>query len=168
MTTTIGKEMPTQLLLCKGAFDPSISIFDLTGMGNNKPRSAVWTSSLLLEEEGAESAWTQWCSFEMPQWLAGVRKYIIKPKDDVKILEINGEEDLDGVPLVRSPFAGISPNILDFSRIVELGFSAIHLTEEGARVLHWGSTKFMVNFNPWDVESSVWLRPDCFASVREI
>ena len=161
--------MSQQLLTLKkekGEFDQDISEFLLSGQYTNKPSSAIWTSSLVGKDE---SAWTRWWSYEMPEWLENIRKYILVPKQNLRILEISCEEDLAGLPKTEpARTIGIGPMVLDFQRIHSLGFSGIHLTEDGASTLHFGSVKYDIDFNAWDMESTVWLEPNCFESVKEI
>lgn len=169
MKEILGKDMSQQLITLKkrkGEFNQNISEFSLSGQYTNKPSLAFWTSSLIGENE---SAWTRWCSYEMPEWLDDVRKYILIPKRDLRILEISCEEDLAGLPKTEPVRTiGIGTMVLDFQRIHSLGFSGIHLTEDGASTLHFGSVKYDIDFNAWDMESTVWLEPNCFESVKEL
>jgi hypothetical protein len=149
----IVNELPMQLLVLKkdkGEFDSKKIEFNLKPFWNNKPSMAIWTSSQIKK---GSSAWTQWCSREMPDWIEGVRKYLIKPNNGVKVLEISSKEDLEGVPQIN--------HLLNFWKIKKMGISAVHLTTEGARELHWGS------FNSWDIESTVWLTVE-FRVLKEI
>lgn len=167
MKEILGKDMSQQLITLKkrkGEFDQNISEFSLVGQSRNKPSLAIWTSSLIRENE---SAWTRWCSCEMPEWIENVRKYILIPKQDLRILEISCEEDLAGLPKTNPVFS-IGMMVLDFEKIHDLGFSGIHLTEEGAVALHFGSRKYDLDFNSWDMESTVWLESNCFKSVKEL
>ena len=169
MKEILGKNMSRQLMTIKkkkGMFDQNISEFSLIGKWTNKPMLAVWTSSLIKKNE---SAWTRWCFGEMPEWIEDVRKYVLIPRQDLHILEISCEDDLAGLPRTE-PVAsiGMCPMVLDFKKIHALGFSGIHLTEDGAATLHFGSAKYGLDFNTWDMESTVWLEPKCFESVERI
>lgn len=169
MKEILGKNMRQQLITLKkrkGEFDQKISEFSLSGKYTNKPNSAIWTSSLIGK---TDSAWTRWCSGEMPEWIEDVRKYVLIPRQNLHVLEISCEEDLAGLPKTEpARTIGIGPMVLDFQKIHSLGFSGIHLTEDGASTLHFGSVEYGLDFNAWDVESTVWLEPNCFESVERI
>lgn len=149
-----------QALIHDEDFNPDNCQFDLASHFNGKPKKALWTSAYLNLEEISD--WYLWCraeEFELRGCL-----YLIEPKENIKLLELNSIEDLVELPTVRL----FNQVILDFNLIAKRGYSGIHLT---------GGLLFDIRRNmirrpsilvdsvaeslySWDCESTVWFNTD--------
>lgn len=128
----------------------------------NKPKKALWGSPV-----DAEFGWKDWCENE--EWWPKHHKYKeIEDyfsesfkwtlKEGSKILTINKVEDLND--LYRAGL--MRPNkwgsiVLDFYRILDLGYSAVELTD--GYIGHMFVNRLEESFNSWDCESIVVLDP---------
>jgi len=127
---------------------------------NNKPFGHVfWTSTL----KDKQSAWLQWCSYEMPQWI-GEQVAIIRPGG--KVFHIRGINDYYEL-YEKYPFKDNSSDLaryfeekrnLDWAQIAK-DWDGIHMTEEGV----YGTREFTYG---WDVESTAWLNPTVLTIER--
>ena len=110
-------ENKLQALIYDKDFDLKKCQFDLTPHFNGKPKKALWTSSYIDEE--SISSWYIWCcmeDFELKNCL-----YLIEPKSEIKVLELNNAEDLLDLPTVRV----FNQVTLDFERIIKEGLWSI-------------------------------------------
>ena len=149
-------ENKLQALIHDKDFDLKKCQFDLTPHFNGKPKKALWTSTYIDKE--SISSWYLWCcmeDFELKDCL-----YLIEPKSNIKVVELNDVEDLLDLPTVRV----FNQVTLDFERIAKRGYFGIHLTKEGfwsikdLSIYHLNSV--VSSFWGWDCESTVWFNTD--------
>ena len=137
--------------------DPSKIVTNLDEV-INKPKKALWGSPI-----DAEFGWRDWCEGE-DWWPGGEPDYFDKSfkwtlKEGSKILTINKVEDLDDIyraGLMRPNKYGFIA--LDFYRILDVGYSAVELTD--GHIGHMFVNRLEDSFNSWDCESIVVLDPD--------
>lgn len=120
--------------------------------GLNKPNGGFWTSSL----KGASSAWLNWCSAEMPEWV-GPRAVILTPLPQVtNIFHLDNQTGLDflsGIfPWVEGQkkfkFMSDGEKLIDWERVFQT-YDAVHISADMAR------TRVLES---WQVESTLWAR----------
>lgn len=145
-----------QALIHDKDFNSDNCQFNLTSHFNGKPKKALWTSTYLNPEEISD--WYLWCKeeeFELRDCL-----YLIKPKENIKVLELNSIEDLVKLPTVRL----FNQVILDFNLIAKRGYYGIHLTRYGLSNIRGLSINYpnsvISSFWSWDCESTVWFNTD--------
>ena len=63
-------------------------------MGFNKPNFGFWGCQYT---EGQETAWEQWCSTEMPEWLENKEKFDFTLAENARVLTIDSLEDMKAV-----------------------------------------------------------------------
>ena len=79
-----------------------------------------------------------------------MRKFLLYPKENARVFEVNGREDADRLPWKDVVWEDVGFfRVIDFEALAK-EYDGLHLTEEGNCRLH------MSEFNPWDVESTVW------------
>ena len=115
----------------------------------NKPSGGLWGSSI-----SSDHNWEWFCESEgfRINKLSNCFKYRITGK----IYEINSYQDLCDVPVkLNHPY--IEELFIDFEKLRDLGYSAIHLTWEGQRDTRWSTGMSLYG---WDVECSLLLNPN--------
>lgn len=121
-----------------------------------KPYGGLWTSTYTPEAEH-ETDWLRWCSTE--GYYAGRVKFMLFPKDDLNILEVDTMDDLR--PIVeRYPeeekYAFLPrSHAIDFEAIADDGYDGIRLTKQGQV-----NTRMTPADEPdlygWDAECTLW------------
>jgi hypothetical protein len=170
-------------LIFKENFDPSKADFDLSASVVNKPNMALWTSTLISKKS---SAWDKWCKDNWyPRCKGKPEKYILRPKDNLKIVEIDNDDDFKDLPTISlldylykdsDKAFDEKDSILNFSRMIDFeklandGHDGIHLTERGATIYHtnYNSDEYTMNFNSWDAESTVWFNANWIDSIVKL
>jgi hypothetical protein len=130
-----------------------------------KPKYGLWTSS--WRQVSQDSGWIEWCrgsdftEVEKGYW------FLLTPREDVKLYEINTYADLER--LVREygyetrmyqklreamPHDVSNYLALDFERLAR-EYDGVHLTERGNARLH---LSYPLDLNSWDSESTLWFR----------
>ena len=124
----------------------------------NKPTGGFWTSTVLgtrkYDIDGnlyhiPYSDWMDWCIAE--RFKIGDKIFVIHPKDNLKVYDINTENDLLNVPIVN----GISDNCIDYKLLWQEGYDGVHISQYIAMALHLHSFNKLM-FNSWDSESTCW------------
>lgn len=151
----------------------------------NKPKSAFWTSTARpyceWMEDGSERYYRDRITSEWHDWTlrenfgVGYYGYLIRVKESAKIYDIRSRDDLDALPkeVDGNPIFPLyffkdekdekPSGPIDFKKVAEMGYDAIHLHEKAAYELHQGI------MNSWDVESTVWLTGSkAFESVEPL
>lgn len=128
-----------------------------------KPLGGFWTSTY----DGGTSAWVDWCESEDFGDVERCNWFVLKPKSEARIYEIDAVEDLKYLA-VNYPDAQMPAHFntaltaLDFQRIAQ-EYDAIHLTERG----QWATRFSNPGLYGWDCESTLWFRW-CFTSVERV
>lgn len=161
--------LPKQLWMCPGPEDgepelePKPEEFDPVDGEKHlriKPVGGMWTSSFTPDDE-YDSDWIRWCSHE--GFLSGRHAWRLVPENDLRIIEVDGMEDLWAVvqrfrddsygPEYPS---GIQDHALDFRFMAE-EFDAMRLTAEGQKKTRLTGSK-EPDLYGWDSECTLWLR----------
>lgn len=159
----VGGARPEILRLVPAYHDPSWEHM-------NKPGAGLWTSSLV----DGFSDWVRWSREQRYGDPDHETWWKLVPRYDARLLEFDTVEDLESALAVfgevteRYRDRGVfdSP-VLRYDTIIAAGYDGVHLTENGSRVLHWGTLSSPIAFNAWDVESTVWFHW-AFAKVRRL
>lgn len=130
-------------------------------LGINKPGGHVfWTSTL----KDKQSAWLEWCSYEMPEWI-GNQAAIIRPggkvfhiKDMTSYEYLYSEFPLKEDPYGSHTFMGRNQRNLDWPAVAK-EWDGIHMTEDAV----WSTRDFTYG---WDMESTAWLNPTVLTIER--
>lgn len=169
--------MENQLYICRhGEFDISKFIFDLTtNYANAKPRKAFWTSSIYYDENRkARSSWLDYLESDdgvgLEDFITDYR-YIIIPKKDAKILDVNTPSDFVNV---------FGSGEMDYFKIREK-YDGIHFSDNIAtKYTNSGKPQswFIAMFGKMislmdllqfiDVESTVWFNTDFIQEIKSI
>lgn len=152
---------PQLVLMSKKQFDTKKVVFDLNDCGLGvKPASALWTSSAFKEGSKVISEWYNFLRYDWydEETAVSMRKFLLYPKKNARVFEVNGREDADRLPWKDE---GFFSRAIDFEAL-EKEYDGLHLTEEGNCRLH------MSEFNPWDVESTVWFNVDWIERIIEL
>jgi len=152
--------------------------------GENKPCGGFWTSSLIDNKYYSE--WHQYMREEMGYDVKTIKRvFIVKPKDDAKLYEVNSIEDWYNlfekytsyiVELDRN-FPPTKLGYIDFEllskdfdglRISNKGLSDIMKYNQMARYYKDDMPKIPID--EWDVESTLWFRNvfDKISIVEEV
>lgn len=153
--------MKPQLVLMNKQFDVRKVVFDLNDCRLGvKPMSALWTSSAFEEDGKVISGWYNFLRYDWydEETAEAMRKFVLYPKGSVRVFEVNGREDAERLPWKDAGFFG---RAIDFKALAK-EYDGLHLTEEGNCKLHMGE------FNPWDVESTVWFNVDWIEHIVEL
>ena len=119
----------------------------------NKPMCAFWTSTFTGRHGRiVHSAWNDWAYHN---GLLKRKSFLLVPKSDVHVLEIDSYEDYADAKKLRDANDGS----IDFGWYAEQGFDGIHVTERAiseCRVLPFGEASMNLRLSLWDVESTCW------------
>lgn len=150
-----------------------------------RPGTGLWTSSWC--EESQDSEWVQWCRSESFGDVDARRWYLLTPRPNLVLYEVDALADLHRLlktyswqpQYLRELNKGWEKWILasdynfftddehfawvDFERLAE-DYDGLHLTSEGNAATH---LSYPQDMNAWDCESTVWFRW-CFCEVKEI
>ena len=165
----LAENFPIQVMLTNEPFDNSKTyIYDLEEGMRNKPRKALWTSSLHLDRDGFLSDWEMWCDAEsFGVWTHAV---VFIPKTKLNILDITGSDDdpwyvelLDQFPeFVRKNRYRDDTVLdikLDFCELRNAGYDGVRIEDARSDILgNW--------FCCWDCESTVWLNSNFYTMYR--
>ena len=111
----------------------------------------MWTSTLINTNSSQWELWYQINEFNVDKYKI---KYKIIPKDNLKIFEINNQEDLNFLPKQFDCF--LDKNVIDFNIIAKL-FDGIHCINYVLPQLYG-----------WDCESTVWFNTNWIKSIEKI
>jgi hypothetical protein len=125
--------------------------FNLFTNGVNKPTRAIWTSE--YDEDLNNVGWIEWCKWNEPQWLDGYL-YMIYPKPDIKVYEINDVDDYTSSELIKIDRPGML--YIDYQAMADKGYDGIHFTINAAMIGHT-SGDYSMELYCIDCESTVWL-----------
>ena len=158
--------MKPQLVLMKDEdFDVRKVVFDLNDCWLCvKPASALWTSSAFKEGSKVISEWYNFLRYDWydEETAVSMRKFLLYPKENARVFEVNGREDADRLPWKDVVWEDVGFfRVIDFEALAK-EYDGLHLTEEGNCRLH------MSEFNPWDVESTVWFNVDWIERIVEL
>lgn len=157
--------MDKQILNMEDEFNPERIEIGLQNAGaNNKPISALWTSSIIKEDGLITSGWLEWCDENQTNFIEK-NTYAFTPKDNLKIYTIDSVEDYANEELSKfkySPFKdGIVPryiyNYIDYQAMANKGYDGIHFTMNGAMIGHTFGSDYSMELYCIDCESTVWL-----------
>lgn len=114
----------------------------------NKPRGGLWGSSV-----SSDYGWKWFCESEgfRINKLANFFKYRITGK----IYEIDSTQDLYNIP-AKMNHLYCGKLFIDFEKLRDLGYSAIHLTWPGQCDTRWSD---LMDLYGWDVECTLLLNP---------
>lgn len=122
----------------------------ITNRNWNKPRGGLWSSSVECDR-----GWVWFCkseNFRDSKYLSKFFKFRVSGK----IYKIDSIYDLLNVP-AKITYEG--RRFIDFEKLKDLGYSAVHLTWEGQRDTRWSDGMGMDLYG-WDVESTLLLNPE--------
>lgn len=140
---------------------------------NNKPKGGLWSSP-----ENSKHSWYDWCKDNDFRVLHNdiKGKFLFSLKNDSKIYKIDSFQDLKNCPaIIDYRLGGITRRQIDFEKMVDLGYDAIWLTDEG----EW-STRFPNLYNlsnridvdidftlyGWDCETMLVLNKEAIVDVE--
>ena len=146
----ISNTINTQLLIYSSDFSISKVKFNFTN-SLNKPYEALWTSTLIDTNSSQWELWYQINEFNVDKYKI---KYKIIPKDNLKIFEINNQEDLNFLPKQFDCF--LDKYVINFNKVSKL-FDGIHCINYTLPQLYG-----------WDCESTIWFNTNWIKSIEKI
>lgn len=131
-----------------------------------KPYGGLWSCPYTPSNKYV-SAWHEWCSDEMPNWLSN-DSVILTLKEDARYWCIDNQDDLESlIEIVGEQESIMSKQTdfkfatyIDFEKAKEL-FDVIYLTANGAIETHIPFDRSELNLYGWDCESCLILNYDC-------
>lgn len=157
--------MDLQILNMEDEFNPERIEIGLQNAGaNNKPISALWTSSIIKEDGTITSGWLEWCEYNQPNFIEK-NTYIFTPKDNLKVYTIDSVEDYANEELSKFMYNRIKDdttqqyiyNYIDYQAMADKGYDGIHFTMNGAMIGHTFGSDYSMELSCIDCESTVWL-----------
>jgi hypothetical protein len=141
--------------------------------GFNKPIGGLWACPYYPNKEYV-SAWQEWCSSNMPDWLSE-DSIIITLKENTKYYCIANQDNLQDFINIVGEQKDIIQSITgmklwtypDFEKAKE-SFDAIYLTENGAWRTHIPNERPHLNLYGWDCESVLITNFDCIKDWKYI
>lgn len=121
---------------------------NITNRNWNKPRGGLWSSSV-----ESDCGWSWFCeseNFRDSKYLSKFFKFRVSGK----IYKIDSIYDLLNVP-AKITYEG--RRFIDFEKLKDLGYSAVHLTWKGQCDTRWSDG---MDLYGWDVESTLLLNPE--------
>ena len=139
----------------------------------NKPQRALWTCT--YTDELSEIGWVEWCYYNQPEWIQN-ELYLITPKEEVKVYEINTIEDYKSDELIKLPSnVAFMSQFINYEAMADKGYDGIHFSTNAAALGHsftFESDELTMGIstalNPIDCESTVWFNTDWISSVELI
>jgi len=161
------ENFPLQVMMSSKPFDiRKTHFFDLDEGIRNKPKKAIWTSSLASDHEYFLSDWERWCTAEyFGVWNNAV---ILIPKENLEVLDITGyaedrwyDELKERFPhfLVKSRYTDNTYVNLNFNELRNNGYDCVHIMDANSELAR-------MSFYGWDCESNVWLHPNFYSAYR--
>lgn len=156
--------MPFQLWMArKDQSAPNESDFEEIRENNLpiKPKGGLWTSTYTPQEK-YPSDWLRWCGQDC--WVgAGREAYLLEPKEEVRIIEVDGLDDLRSVTsrfaredlFTASTGTTLIDYEIDFRQMAGEGYDGLRLTEEGQAETRMTGPK-EPDLYGWDSESTIW------------
>lgn len=118
----------------------------------SKPKGGLWLSPL-----GSTDSWRTFCEREGFMRSDFTQCFYVRLKPGVKVLVINDNTDLRGLPIS----SGGSLHYIDFEKLLSDGIGAVYLTELGqVRTRYTSLAAFPVGLYGWDCECVLVLDPD--------
>ena len=164
--------MDKQILNIEDEFSTERIEIGLQNAGaNNKPISALWTSSIIKEDGIITSGWLEWCEYNQPDFIKK-NTYVFTPKDNLKVYTIDSVEDYANEELSKFkyiPYQAMNDkeydsidsrciyNHIDYQAMADKGYDAIHFTMNGAMIGHTFGSDYSMELYCIDCESTVWL-----------
>ena len=158
--------MNKQLLNIEDEFSTERIEVGLQNAGaNNKPISALWTSSIIKEDGLITSGWLEWCEYNQPNFIKK-NTYVFTPKDNLKVYTIDSIEDYANEELSKFIYNPIKDDIdqqyiynyIDYQAMADKGYDGIHFTTNGAVIGHCiFRCDYVMELYCIDCESTVWL-----------
>jgi hypothetical protein len=124
-----------------------------------KPTGGLWSSTL----ENGKSDWVEWCENERFFTTDSRDGWLLIPKVNIKLFEVNSYRDLENLYKNYSVIKNDNYRIIDFEKMSN-DFDGIHLTHKGRTETRCSRP---YHLNAWDVESTNWFRW-CFDEVKYI
>lgn len=119
-------------------------IKEVVNINKTKPLGGLWTSS---QTPDGESDWIHFCLREGMRQDRDNQKFILTPREDVRMYWIDCEEELENLPKV-----GGENSPIDFEKL-SMYYDGIQLTKNGSRELYSHPCLY-----GWDVECTLWFR----------
>ena len=158
--------MDKQILNIEDEFSTERIEIGLQNAGaNNKPISALWTSSIIKEDGTITSGWLEWCEYNQLDFIKK-NTYVFTPKDNLKIYTIDSVEDYANEELSKFMYNPIKDdttqqyiyNYIDYQAMADKGYDGIHFTMNGAMIGHCiFRCDYVMELYCIDCESTVWL-----------
>lgn len=132
---------------------------------NIKPDAALWTSTAdyrgINPKTGNKqytSAWAEWCSYEMPEWLSP-KGTLYKILPGTKVLNLGSDQTARRVAeILGHQFSGSKYTILQdypWDKLAQY-FDGIRYPARGARRSGYSYRSNNILMSMWDVESTAW------------
>ena len=163
------ENFPLQVMLTNEPFNISkMHICDLEEGMRNKPRKALWTSSLHLDRDGFLSDWEMWCDAE--SFGVWTHAAVFIPKTNLNVISITSSKEDPQYEELKLKF----PHFLEkkesrYDDSIHVRFDYGELSDEGYDGVHIEdprSESTGPSFSIWDCESTVWLNTDFYSSYR--
>jgi hypothetical protein len=117
-----------------------------------KPKGGLWTSPI-----DSNWGWKDWCKSEEFRECKEDNAFILRFKNDAKILVIDGLNDLLKLPMCFIEIGSYKKEFPNFE-LLATQYDAIWLTEKGLNETHMSQP---INLYGWDCESVLILNPFC-------
>lgn len=161
------ENFPIQVMLTNEPFNISKThIRDLEEGIRNKPRKALWTSSLHLDRDGFLSDWEMWCDAE--SFGVWTHAAVCIPKTKLNVINITSSKEDPWYEELKLKFPHFleesqyddSVHVhLDYGELSDVGYDGVHVEDARSEIT---GTSFFI----WDCESTVWLNPDFYSVYR--
>ena len=181
------KKVPTQALVCDKSFNINDIKIDLeTNRCNNKPYSALWTST--WRRDPFRIGWINW-NIGVYQNLSHsfLKSQLLRlfPKKGIKLYEINNEKDFKNLPIlgkgndnyewIQKLYYNYDCIYFDYKELERRGYSGLHVTDKAISMGRDLFKGFKEGFDPYrmaisgfDCESTVWFNNDWIKSFSII
>lgn len=128
--------------------------------------TVIWTSTAQKTQSGYTSAWVEWCSMSMPQWLTN-KGILYKVSPGAKVLSMNTDKDAFAI----AKYYGLAPPKDDIEKLlwarnfpwdeIEDDYDGIHHEPSGSRFAN-------ILMSTWDVESTAWFNTNHLQQMGEV
>ena len=118
-----------------------------------KPHGGLWASPV-----DAEFGWKAWCEREEFRECDAENSFTFTLKPEAKVLRIKHIDDLIGLPRAEDALSFRDWCLLDFEKLLELGYDAIELVLSADPRLYW-------RLYGWDCDSILVMNPEVIVNV---